>query len=1108
MIIKRYFYISIWLCIFALLSPYADSAVDEQLSVGLSEAAVKIVDKVDIGRMRKDIARLSNLPTRVTGYDEAASGSKYIFDQFVEIGLQNVESREFPVSVPIDHGDGKVEILSEDQTLLKTYRIWSIWPNLVRTSFLPNGVSHLVVSGETFEDIAKSYQVDPDSILADPHNQYLRDQATDGSDNDDDGEIDEPGELVLVEGNSLFIPTGGLVAPLFYGGSGELASFNGKDVGGFWHKVQPNDTLADLAHRFRIGVGSITDDVLNGHLQKTQDGIDNNEDGQIDEYGEIPPLTEILQWDSDGIDNDGDNFVDERPGDDTDGIDNNNNGQIDEEGEFVASYESSIFIPQGSVALIDFNSSTKWINAAMLGSKAVLFIEPETTIRGEAENKFLTVPANIPRFWISKEDADELLTMLGEGEGQADSSGQKLYARLTSTITWEQRIGQNIRGFLEGGDPTLKDELVVITGYYDSMSVVPAMAPGADPTGGIATLLELARIFSEEEFRPGRSLLFVATDAHFQGLGGMRAFMEGIGQDIVGREADSPGTPTMRGLRRGLSTDLFEFEELGRKLLLSIDRNVLVDLPPGFFHEVHALKADVASLETTLTDLQSTKGKIDSLRNAQREAKEKEKKKLETTKKREKQGFTEEEKSRLEVNLAKFKKDALQTTQFLQSMLQRTLNLRTQALAECRETQRELIEQIALPMARLDVWAINKLEADLAAQRIEGKYVQTPDSSYLVPNEREEGSYYLPAPGDLPSHLEIDVQRLSESLQDWEFEDPRKFTLQYAQEKLLDRHLDFKGLERIKSARRIVHRAEKSLEAYIEEERQLLERTLANIPSSNDAEDRIKSAITQLGAKPDHVPDGFADELKLFLNEATLKQFEIVQSQLHQKLEMMDPTVGTATSRELDQILVDDLTRDKQSILETAMRNARLERYRIENLLARHATLNRPYLAEEALVLRHYLSADAADRVMTVREQIFGQLEEQHLLEMVKKRAKNDIVELQNLLNILDRLDRDPDEETKILLRDNLLTMRNARFRNLQKRVEKIARISESEYTRKIRSIEQAIALQDIFNRYYTSLFISIDLSSQNDQFGVFNKGWFYDQQPEFVPPPRVRVHR
>ena len=50
--------------------------------------------------------------------------------------------------------------------------------------------------------------------------------------------------------------------------------------------------------------------------------------------------------------------------------------------------------------------------------------------------------------------------------------------RVRGKMTWERRVGQNIRGFLEGGDPTLRDELVVITAYYDSMSVVPAMAPG------------------------------------------------------------------------------------------------------------------------------------------------------------------------------------------------------------------------------------------------------------------------------------------------------------------------------------------------------------------------------------------------------------------------------------------------------------------------------------------------------------------------------------------------------------------------------------------------------------------------------------------------------
>ena len=86
-----------------------------------------------------------------------------------------------------------------------------------------------------------------------------------------------------------------------------------------------------------------------------------------------------------------------------------------------------------------------------------------------------------------------------------------------------------------------------------------------------------------------------------------------------------------------------------------------------------------------------------------------------------------------------------------------------------------------------------------------------------------------------------------------------------------------------------------------------------------------------------------------------------------------------------------------------------------------------------------------------------------------------------------------------MLLRDNLLTLRNARFRNIQSRVEKMTRIDADEYSRKLAQIDSAIALQDLFNRYYTSLYVSIDLSSQSNQFGVFNKGWFYDQQPEFV---------
>ena len=220
----------------------------------------------------------------------------------------------------------------------------------------------------------------------------------------------------------MFIPTGGLSGPLLYGDDAELADFNGTNIGGFWHKLQDGDTLTTLARRYRITDASITDDILNEHLQKASDGIDNDEDGTIDEYGEIPLLSEILGWATDGIDNDADGWTDETPGDDTDGIDNNNDGQVDESGEFVAASESHIFIPKGAIVLLDFNSSTRYINAAMLGGTAVIFIEPDTTIRGEAENKFGTVPANIPRFWISKEDAAVLTNLMEEQQAGRQSS--------------------------------------------------------------------------------------------------------------------------------------------------------------------------------------------------------------------------------------------------------------------------------------------------------------------------------------------------------------------------------------------------------------------------------------------------------------------------------------------------------------------------------------------------------------------------------------------------------------------------------------------------------------------------------------------------------------
>ena len=310
----------------------------------------------------------------------------------------------------------------------------------------------------------------------------------------------------------------------------------------------------------------------------------------------------------------------------------------------------------------------------------------------------------------------------------------------------------------------------------------------------------------------------------------------------------------MGGMAKGLGLDLRPFKELSRKLLLSIDRSVLVDLPPEFFYEIHQLDEAILSLKSTVSDVGKTYNRINSLRNKQRDFKEKQKRRRRVVKKREKQGYTQEEKSTLETNLAKFKKDALQTTQFLRVVVDRMHALQGMALTACREAQLELIDNVALPMARLDAWVLDQLEADLNAGRINGSYGRQPSDSYLIPEKGQDGDYFLPVPSNLVGSPEAeDLQRLSDYLADWEFSDSRKFALQYAQERVLDRHLDFHGLNAMKDARKVAHRAQQanmSLEDYIVQEKIQLENALQRISSDADFESPIKTSIGRLRTQP------------------------------------------------------------------------------------------------------------------------------------------------------------------------------------------------------------------------------------------------------------------
>ncbi len=103
-------------------------------------------------------------------------------------------------------------------------------------------------------------------------------------------------------------------------------------------------------------------------------------------------------------------------------------------------------------------------------------------------------------------------------------------------LAWVPAV--NIIGYLEGNDPELKDEYIVIGAHYDHLGFTRSndtktIFPGADDNAsGVAGVFELAKHFSEHPDQLKRSIIFIAFDAEESGLRGARHFVENSPVDI------------------------------------------------------------------------------------------------------------------------------------------------------------------------------------------------------------------------------------------------------------------------------------------------------------------------------------------------------------------------------------------------------------------------------------------------------------------------------------------------------------------------------------------------------------------------------------------------
>jgi hypothetical protein len=137
---------------------------------------------------------------------------------------------------------------------------------------------------------------------------------------------------------------------------------------------------------------------------------------------------------------------------------------------------------------------------------------------------------------------------------------------LTTSVDLHVLVGYNVLGMIEGADPKLKDECVILSGHHDHIGTDGAGVPinGADDNlSAVVAVIDMAEAYAQAAKagqRPARSVIFASFDAEERGLLGAWAYTEHpalplekivavLNMDLIGRSEEAmAGEPRFRGL--------------------------------------------------------------------------------------------------------------------------------------------------------------------------------------------------------------------------------------------------------------------------------------------------------------------------------------------------------------------------------------------------------------------------------------------------------------------------------------------------------------------------------------------------------------------------------
>jgi len=144
--------------------------------------------------------------------------------------------------------------------------------------------------------------------------------------------------------------------------------------------------------------------------------------------------------------------------------------------------------------------------------------------------------------WISQAKAQELFRAAGQDlEKLTQAAHSRDFRPVPLGIRFQAKVASTIRPFdtanvvarIDGSDAKLKEEAVLYSAHHDHLGIgnpddddkSDTIYNGAiDNASGTATVLELARVWSEVRPRPKRSILFALVAAEEQGLLGSEYF--------------------------------------------------------------------------------------------------------------------------------------------------------------------------------------------------------------------------------------------------------------------------------------------------------------------------------------------------------------------------------------------------------------------------------------------------------------------------------------------------------------------------------------------------------------------------------------------------------